>query len=115
MAQLPPILKQGTPVLAIRREGVHLYDEAGKRHLDFTAGIGVTSTGHCHPHVVEAAREQIGKLVHGQYTTVLHKPLLELTNRLGEVLPSGLDSLFFANSGSEGVEAALRLSRQATK
>lgn len=87
----------------------------GKRHLDFTAGIGVTSTGHCHPRVVEAAREQIGKLVHGQYTTVMHKPLLELTGKLGEVLPSGLDSLFYANSGSEAVEAALRLARQATK
>src|SRR3954447_22888396 len=115
MAQLSPLLKQATPVVVDHGEGVYLYDVEGKRHLDFTAGIGVTSTGHCHPHVVRAAREQIGKLVHGQYTTVMHKPLLELTDRLGEVLPSGLDSLFYANSGSEAVEAALRLSRQATK
>ena len=90
-------------------------DTDGKRHLDFTAGIGVTSTGHCHPHVVQAAQEQIGRLIHGQYTTVMHKPMLELTERLGRVLPEGLDSLFYANSGSEAVEAALRLSRQATK
>ncbi|MFD0852800.1 aminotransferase class III-fold pyridoxal phosphate-dependent enzyme, partial [Actinomadura adrarensis] len=55
MAQLSPALKQATPVLAERGEGVYLYDEAGRRHLDFTAGIGVTSTGHCHPRVVEAA------------------------------------------------------------
>ena len=115
MAQLSPLLKQATPVVVDHGEGVYLYDVDGKRHLDFTAGIGVTSTGHCHPHVVRAAQEQIGKLVHGQYTTVMHKPLLELTKRLGDVLPSGLDSLFFANSGSEAVEAALRLSRQATK
>src|SRR5690606_36992978 len=72
------------------------------------------STGHCHPRVVRAAQEQIGKLIHGQYTTVMHRPLLELSERLGEVLPNGLDSLFFANSGSEAVEAALRLTRQAT-
>ncbi|GAA4544099.1 aspartate aminotransferase family protein [Amycolatopsis samaneae] len=114
MAQLSPLLKQATPVVVDHGEGVYLYDVDGKRHLDFTAGIGVTSTGHCHPDVVRAAQEQIGKLIHGQYTTVMHKPLLELTERLGGVLPSGLDSLFYANSGSEAVEAALRLSRQAT-
>ncbi|MEV4598917.1 aspartate aminotransferase family protein [Amycolatopsis sp. CA-161197] len=115
MAELSPLLKQATPVVVDHGEGVYLYDVDGKRHLDFTAGIGVTSTGHCHPRVVEAARDQIGKLIHGQYTTVMHKPLLELTKRLGEVLPTGLDSLFYANSGSEAVEAALRLARQATK
>jgi 4-aminobutyrate aminotransferase len=114
MAQLSPLLKQATPVVVDHGEGVYLYDVHGNRHLDFTAGIGVTSTGHCHPRVVEAAREQVGKLIHGQYTTVMHKPLLELTEKLGDVLPAGLDSLFFANSGSEAVEAALRLSRQAT-
>ncbi|GAA1961461.1 aspartate aminotransferase family protein [Amycolatopsis minnesotensis] len=114
MAQLSPLLKQATPVVVDHGEGVYLYDTTGKRNLDFTAGIGVTSTGHCHPKVVAAAQEQIGKLIHGQYTTVMHKPLLELTEKLGEVLPEGLDSLFFANSGSEGVEAALRLARQAT-
>jgi 4-aminobutyrate aminotransferase len=113
MAQLSPLLKQATPVVVDHGEGVYLYDVEGNRHLDFTAGIGVTSTGHCHPRVVEAAREQVGKLIHGQYTTVMHKPMLELIDRLGDVLPAGLDSLFFANSGSEAVEAALRLSRQA--
>ncbi|SDM99429.1 aspartate aminotransferase family protein [Allokutzneria albata] len=114
MAQLSPVLKQATPVVVDRGEGVYLYDTTGKRNLDFTAGIGVTSTGHCHPRVVAAAQAQIGKLIHGQYTTVMHKPMLELTEKLGEVLPPGLDSLFFSNSGSEGVEAALRLARQAT-
>ncbi|WP_216209269.1 aspartate aminotransferase family protein [Amycolatopsis aidingensis] len=114
MAQLSPLLKQATPVVVDHGEGAYLYDVDGRRHLDFTAGIGVTSTGHCHPKVVSAAQEQVGKLIHGQYTTVMHKPLLELTRRLGDVLPQGLDSLFFANSGSEAVEAALRLSRQAT-
>jgi 4-aminobutyrate aminotransferase len=114
MAQLSPVLKQATPVLAARGEGVYLYDESGRRYLDFTAGIGVTSTGHCHPRVVQAAQEQVATLIHGQYTTVMHRPLLRLTERLGEVLPSGLDSLFFLNSGSEAVEAAIRLARHAT-
>lgn len=114
MAELSSILKQATGVIAARGEGVHLYDEDGRRYLDFTAGIGVTSTGHCHPRVVEAAQRQVATLIHAQYTTVMHRPLLDLVDRLGEVLPDGLDRLFFANSGSEGVEAALRLARQAT-
>ncbi|MEU1525690.1 aspartate aminotransferase family protein [Nocardia rhamnosiphila] len=114
MAELSPILKQATPVTVDHGAGCYLYDVDGRRFLDFTAGIGVTSTGHCHPRVVAAAQEQVGKLIHGQYTTVMHRPMLELTERLGTVLPAGLDSVFYANSGSEAVEAALRLARQAT-
>lgn len=114
MAELSPILKQATGVIASRGEGTYLYDEDGRRYLDFTAGIGVTSTGHCHPRVVEAAQRQVATLIHAQYTTVMHRPLLDLVDRLGEVLPAGLDRMFFANSGSEAVEAALRLTRQAT-
>jgi 4-aminobutyrate aminotransferase len=114
MAQLSPLLTQATPVLAERGEGVYLYDEDGRRYLDFTAGIGVTSTGHCHPRVVAAAQAQVGTLIHGQYTTVMHRPLLKLTERLGDVLPAGLDSVFYLNSGSEAVEAAVRLARHAT-
>ena len=115
MAQLSQILKQATGVIAARGEGVHLYDEQDRRYLDFTAGIGVTSTGHCHPRVVEAAQRQVGNLIHAQYTTVMHRPLLDLVERLGEVLPASLDRMFFANSGSEAIEAALRLTRQAAR
>ncbi|WP_350277159.1 aspartate aminotransferase family protein [Kribbella sp. HUAS MG21] len=114
MAELSQILKQATGVVAARGEGVQLFDEDDRRYLDFTAGIGVTSTGHCHPRVVAAAQEQVGRIIHAQYTTVMHRPLLTLVDRLGEVLPRHLDRMFFANSGSEAIEAALRLSRQAT-
>jgi 4-aminobutyrate aminotransferase len=114
MAKLSPQLKRATPVVVDHAEGVWVYDEAGRRHLDFTAGIGVTSTGHCHPQVVEAVRTQAGRLIHGQYTTMLSLPLRELSERLGDVLPPGLDSTFFVNSGSEAVEAAMRLVRHAT-
>jgi len=93
---------------------MYLYGADGRRYLDFTAGIGVTSTGHCHPKVVEAVRRQAGELIHGQYTTVLHPRLVELTERLGDVLPTGLDALFYASAGTEAVEAALRLVRHAT-
>jgi 4-aminobutyrate aminotransferase len=114
MARLSPALKQATPVQVARGEGVHVYDLDGRRYLDFTAGIGVTSTGHCHPRVVAAAQKQVATLIHGQYTTVMHQPLLRLAERLGDVLPAGLDSVFFLNSGSEAVEASVRLARHAT-
>src|SRR5690554_5016798 len=114
MTSLSPLLKQATPVVVERALGSWIYGTDGERYLDFTTGIGVTSTGHCHPRVVEAAREQAGNIIHAQYTTVMHKPLLALTEKLGEVLPTGLDSVFYANSGSEAVEASIRLARMAT-
>ncbi|WP_068328169.1 aspartate aminotransferase family protein [Janibacter terrae] len=114
MTALSPLLKQATPVTIDHALGSEIFDVDGNRHLDFTSGIGVVSTGHCHPKVVAAAQEQVGKLIHGQYTTVMHQPLLALVDKLDGVLPSHLDSLFFANSGSEALEASLRLSRQAT-
>ena len=114
MTSLSPVLKQATPVVVDHALGSWIYGTDGRDYLDFTTGIGVTSTGHCHPKVVAAAREQVGKIIHAQYTTVMHQPLLQLTEKLGEVLPEGLDSVFYANSGSEAVEAAIRLARMAT-
>lgn len=114
MATLSPALKQATPVVVDHAAGSWIHGTDGVSYLDFTTGIGVTSTGHCHPKVVAAAQEQVGKIIHAQYTTVMHKPLLELTEKLGEKLPTGLDSVFYANSGSEAVEAAIRLARMAT-
>lgn len=111
---LSPVLKQATPVVVDHAHGSWIHATDGNDYLDFTTGIGVTSTGHCHPRIVEAAQAQCAKIIHAQYTTVMHQPLLELTDRLGTVLPAGLDSVFYANSGSEAVEAAIRLARMAT-
>ncbi|MEH6687418.1 MAG: aminotransferase class III-fold pyridoxal phosphate-dependent enzyme [Halopseudomonas sabulinigri] len=114
MSHLSPLLKQASQVRVERGEGSWLFDVNGKRYLDFTSGIGVTSTGHCHPKVVAAAREQIGKIVHAQYTTVTHQPMLDLSDQLAERMPGPINSVAFANSGSEAVETALRLARHAT-
>jgi 4-aminobutyrate aminotransferase len=95
MATLSPVLKQATPVVVDYAAGSWIYATDGRKYLDFTTGIGVTSTGHCHPDVVAAAREQVGKIIHAQYTTVMHNPLLELTEKLGEFLPAGIDSVFY--------------------
>ncbi|MYC86520.1 MAG: aminotransferase class III-fold pyridoxal phosphate-dependent enzyme [Acidimicrobiia bacterium] len=109
-----PLLKRATAVHAARGEGVYIIDSEGRRYLDFTAGIGVTSTGHCHPTVVNAIRNQAETLIHGQYTTVLHPLLEELSCRLAQVLPGEIDNLFYASAGTEAVEASVRLARNAT-
>jgi 4-aminobutyrate aminotransferase len=97
-----------------RGEGIYLFDTAGRRYIDFTSGIGVTSTGHCHPEVVSAIQKQAAKLIHGQMNLVYHQPVLALTDSLIKILPPSLDSLFFSNSGAEAVEAAVKLSKHAT-
>ncbi len=114
MAIISPLLQRSSEVRAVRGDGVYLFDADDRRYLDFTAGIGVTSTGHCHPRVVEAIQRQAAQLIHGQYTTVLHPRLGELTTRLGALTPAGLDCFFYASAGTEAIEAALRLARQAS-
>ncbi|KAJ3333982.1 hypothetical protein HDU93_008279, partial [Gonapodya sp. JEL0774] len=96
--------------------GVWLHTVSGKKVLDVTAGIGVTSTGHSHPAVVKAVQEQAGKIAHAQVNIVLHKPMIELIARMKDIMPHpSLDTFFFWNSGAEAVEAAVKLARQATK
>lgn len=111
---LSPLLKQATGVQVEHGQGCYLYTNDGQRFLDFTAGIGVTATGHCHPKVVAAAQDQVGKLIHGQYTTVMHEPIMQLSERLGALMPGNIDTLFYASAGTEAAEGALRLARQAT-
>ena len=114
IAELSPALLQATPLVIETGRGTCLYDREGREFLDFTAGIGVTSTGHCHPRIVEAAQRQVARLIHGQYGIVRHDQLLALIERLGNVVPEGLTSFFFANSGAEAVEASVRLARNYT-
>lgn len=111
---LSPLIKQSSDVVAVRGEGAYVYDESGTRYLDFASGIGVLSTGHCHPKVVAAAQEQVGKLIHGQYAIVKHPPIMKLAERLGPLMPDGIDNFIFSNAGTEAVEASIRLARHAT-
>jgi 4-aminobutyrate aminotransferase len=86
----------------------------GRRFLDFTCGIGVTNTGHCHPRVVAAIAAQAGLFIHAQANIVIHRPMLELIGELKGILPSSLDGFFFSNSGAEAVEGAVKLARAVT-
>lgn len=111
---LSPVWTHLSEIIVERGEGCYLYDSAGTAYLDFTSGIGVTNTGHCHPKVVKAIQEQAGKLLHGQANIVYNRPILELVERLRTVVPEPLDGFFFSNSGAEAIEAAVKLARQAT-
>lgn len=112
--KLSPLLRQATGVTAEKGEGAYIHGSDGRRYLDFTSGIGVTSTGHCHPKVVEAAQKQVGTMIHAQATTVMNPRLPELAEKLGELTPDPLNAFFFSNTGTEVAEAAIRLVRQAT-
>ncbi|MCX7683206.1 MAG: aminotransferase class III-fold pyridoxal phosphate-dependent enzyme [Anaerolineae bacterium] len=109
-----PVWKRYTSIVAERAEGAYIYSADGTRYLDFTCGIAVTNTGHCHPRVVRAIQEQAAKLLHGQVNIVYHRPLLELVEELRTIVPPPIDCFFFSNSGAEAVEGAVKLARQAT-
>ena len=111
---ISPVWSRIADIVVERGEGAYLFDVDGERYLDFTSGIGVTNTGHCHPRVVAAAREQVGKIVHAQINILYHTPLFRLADALLEVMPPGLDTFFFSNSGAEAVEGAVKLARHAT-
>ena len=98
------------PVEFVRGAGCLLWDDEGNEYLDFLAGISVLNVGHCHPRVVEAVREQVGRLTH---TTNLYytEPALRLSKRLAESSLRG--KVFLCNSGAEANEAALKLVRKA--
>ena len=87
---------------------------SGEEYLDFSSGIAVTSTGHCHPHVVAAIQEQAARFIHAQVNVYRHTRLAELAGRLAAIAPPPVDTFFFANSGAEATESAVKLAKQAT-
>lgn len=96
-------------------KGVYLFSPEGKKYMDLISGISVSNVGHGHPKVVEAVKGQAEKFMHlmvqGEY---VQSPQIKLANRLCELLPKKLNSVYFVNSGSEAVEGALKLSKRFT-
>jgi 4-aminobutyrate aminotransferase len=111
---MSPVWSRIFTIEAERAEGSYIYATDGTKYLDFTCGIGVTNTGHCHPKVVEAIREQAGLFLHAQANIVVHQPMLQLIDELRQIVPPSIDGFFFSNSGAEAVEGALKLARAAT-
>jgi 4-aminobutyrate aminotransferase len=113
-AALAGVLPRYYDVVAERGEGSWIIDVDGRRFLDLGAGIAVNSTGHCHPHVVEAVTAQVQTLIHT--SVVVHHPRnIELAERIGSLCPF-LDQpqAFFCNSGAEAVDGSLKLARKVT-
>src|SRR5512135_2815898 len=98
------------PVMFVRGEGMRLYDDQGAEYLDFVSGIGAVNLGHAHPAVTAALCEQAGKLVHvSNLFYVEHRA--ELARDVVGLLGGGW-RMFFANSGTEAVEGAIKLARR---
>ncbi len=97
-----------------RGEGHYLYDTDGRAYLDFANGIAVTTLGHAHPAVVEAVRRQAGLLMGPTAAMGYAEPVVRLARELASELPDPIDSVFFLNSGSEAIEAAMKLARRVT-
>jgi acetylornithine/N-succinyldiaminopimelate aminotransferase len=98
-----------------RAEGSFLYDREGKDYLDLISGVSVSNTGHRHPDVVAAVKDQIDRYMHLMvYGEVVQSPQVGYASRIASLLPSSLQSVFFVNSGSEAIEGAIKLARRYT-
>lgn len=96
-------------------EGVYLYEKSGKRYIDLISGISVSNTGHRHPKVVEAIKNQVDKYLHLMvYGEYIQSPQVLLAQKLASLLPETLNNCYFVNSGSEAVEGALKLAKRFT-
>jgi 4-aminobutyrate aminotransferase len=108
-------LTKDVPLVVARAQGVVVEDVDGNRFLDFAAGISTVSTGHCHPEVVAAIREQAGKLIHICYTDFFYPIYIDLCEALARLAPMrGPKRVFLTNSGAEAVETAIKLARVRT-
>jgi 4-aminobutyrate aminotransferase len=101
--------------VAERGEGALVFDVDGNRFLDCNAGIAVVAAGHCHPKVVEAIRRQAARLIHMSGTDFYYENLVELAERLAKLAPGdGPRRVYFGNSGTEAIEAAMKMARYHT-
>ena len=113
---ISPSYTRSYPLVAKQGRGLIITDVDGNEFLDFSAGIAVTSTGHCHPDVVAAIQRQAAELIHMSGTDFYYESMITLAERLSKIAPMpGPHKIYFGNSGAEAVEAALKLARYHTK
>lgn len=99
----------------VRAEGVYMYGPAGEKYMDLISGVSVSNTGHSHPKVIQAVKDQVDTYMHLMvYGELIQAPQVKYAERLTALLPPGLDSCYFVNSGSEAVEGALKLAKRFT-
>ena len=113
---ISPSYTRSYPMVAKSGRGIVVEDVDGNEFFDFSAGIAVTSTGHCHPHVVAAIQKQAAELIHMSGTDFYYSSMVELAERLSKIAPMpGPHKFYYGNSGAEAIECALKLSRYHTK
>ncbi len=113
---ISPSYTRSYPLVAKRGRGAVVEDVDGNRFLDFSAGIAVVSTGHCHPAVVAAIQKQAAELIHMSGTDFYYEQLNDLAKRLSAIAPmSGPHKFYYGNSGAEAVECAIKLARYHTR
>jgi 4-aminobutyrate aminotransferase len=112
---LSPAWFHVTDIQVEKGEGCWVYSPDGTKYLDFTAGIAVVSTGHCHPKVVKAIQDQAAQFIHAQVNCYTHNLMQPLADALESITPKGIDTFFYANSGAEATEGAVKLAKQVTK
>ena len=113
---ISPSYTRSYPMVAKRGRGVVVEDVDGNEFFDFSAGIAVTSTGHCHPEVVAAIQKQAAELIHMSGTDFYYEQMPALAERLSKIAPMpGPHRVYYGNSGAEAIETALKLSRYHTK
>jgi len=114
-AVISPSYTRCYPLVVSRGEGAIVEDVDGNRFLDFNAGIAVAATGHCHPRVVEAIERQSRRLIHMSGTDFYYENMVELAEKLAALAPGGVQRrVYFGNSGTEAIEAAMKLARYHT-
>ncbi len=111
----PSMAKDHPNLPVVKAEGCYYYGLDGKQYLDFTSGIATANTGHRHPKVVQAIKDAADHLMHGPSGVIMYESILRLSKELAHVLPGDLDCFFFANSGTEAIEGALKLAKHVTK
>jgi 4-aminobutyrate aminotransferase len=114
MSHLSNVWFKVTDLQVVSGQGCRVTTVDGEEYLDFAAGIAVNSTGHSHPRVVEAISSQAARFIHAQANVFTHDLLEPLAARLASVTPGAIDTFFFANSGAEITEAAIKLAKQVT-
>ncbi len=115
MSHLSNVWFKVTDLQVTRGSGCRVTTVSGDEYLDFAAGIAVNSTGHSHPRVAAAIAAQAERFIHAQINVFTHDVAEPLATKLAEITPEGIDTFFFANSGAEITEAAVKLAKQATK
>jgi len=113
---ISPSYTRGYPLVARKGEGMYIEDVDGNRFLDFTAGIAVCSTGHCHPDVVAAIQRQAAELIHMSGTDFYYEQMVRVAELLTATAPMpGPHKFFYGNSGAEAIECGLKLARYHTR